>query len=247
MIGNPPYGANLSKDKEFIKEKFIFVHQRTIDSYNFFIALSSILLKIRGTCFYIIPSAFLFQNEFSKSRCFLIAKNTLIVTLNLGENIFKAVVPSCIIGYNKGINLANHVFIANLSKTDLTDVYSKGYELKYSELLKMTDYIIPLDIEKQRFLEKIYKNDTINLDFLCEEVNSGITSGDLDIFNVNKSEISKIFSYNLKEFSQERILSFIQALLENGALIDMDAAYEKIKKYSTKLQRKFSEKVKLVG
>lgn len=62
------------------------------------------------------------------------------------------------------------------------------------------------------------------------------------ILNLHKSEVSKLFSYNLKEFSQERLLSFIQALLLHGANINMDAAYEQIRKKSAKLQKKLSGK-----
>lgn len=60
------------------------------------------------------------------------------------------------------------------------------------------------------------------------------------IINVNKSEVSKLFSYNLKEFSQERLLGFIELLIENGAVVDMDFAYEQIKKRSAKLQKRLS-------
>ena len=49
------------------------------------------------------------------------------------------------------------------------------------------------------------------------------------IIDINKSEVSKLFAYNLKEFSQERILGFIEALLSHGAKINMAAAYEQIK------------------
>ena len=45
-----------------------------------------------------------------------------------------------------------------------------------------------------------------------------------DVIDVNKSEVSKLFSYNLKEFSQERLLGFIELLIEHGAVIDMEKA-----------------------
>ncbi|OFZ15342.1 MAG: hypothetical protein A2X86_17660 [Bdellovibrionales bacterium GWA2_49_15] len=66
------------------------------------------------------------------------------------------------------------------------------------------------------------------------------------IIDVNKSEISKLFAYNLKEFSQERILGFIQALLKHGVSIDMDGAYEEIKKRSSKLKKEFFGKEQMV-
>ena len=56
-----------------------------------------------------------------------------------------------------------------------------------------------------------------------------------EIIDVNKSEVSKLFSYNLKEFSQERILSFIEALLAHGADINLDTSWDQIKSKSKKL------------
>lgn len=58
------------------------------------------------------------------------------------------------------------------------------------------------------------------------------------MIDIDKSEVSKLFAYNLKEFSQERILGFIEALLSHGAKINMAAAYEQIKKNSKKLEKK---------
>jgi len=60
--------------------------------------------------------------------------------------------------------------------------------------------------------------------------------------DVNKSEISKMFSYNLKEFSQERILGFIEVLISHGAEIDMDTSWEKIRIQSNKLEKKLKIK-----
>lgn len=62
-----------------------------------------------------------------------------------------------------------------------------------------------------------------------------------EIIDVNKSEISKLFSYNLKEFSQERILGFIESLLVHGAEINMEAAWDQIKIRSKKLERKLGQ------
>lgn len=57
------------------------------------------------------------------------------------------------------------------------------------------------------------------------------------IIDINKSEISKLFAYNLKEFSQERFLSFIEALLVHGAEIDMETAWDQIKNRAKNLEK----------
>lgn len=63
-----------------------------------------------------------------------------------------------------------------------------------------------------------------------------------EILNINKSEVSKLFSYNLKEFSQERIFSFIDTLTTSGADLDIVEAWNSIKKQSTKLNLKLRKK-----
>ncbi|MCK5074441.1 MAG: XRE family transcriptional regulator [Bacteriovoracaceae bacterium] len=58
------------------------------------------------------------------------------------------------------------------------------------------------------------------------------------MIDVNKSEVSKLFSYNLKEFSQERLLGFIEVLIGRGADIDLEKTWNQIKKQSKKLTKK---------
>lgn len=93
------------------------------------------------------------------------------------------------------------------------------------------------EIEKYQFCTEIIRYKKSN----------GLKQKDIGaILDIHKSEVSKLFSYNLKEFSQERLLSFIQALLLHGASIDMNAAYEQIRKKSAKLQKKLSGKESVV-
>lgn len=72
---------------------------------------------------------------------------------------------------------------------------------------------------------------------------NGMKQQDLaEILEINKSEVSKLCSYNLKEFSQERLLGFVESLLSKGAKIDLQASWEKIKVQSKKIQSKLKIK-----
>lgn len=64
-----------------------------------------------------------------------------------------------------------------------------------------------------------------------------------EMLGINKSEVSKLFSYNLKEFSQERLLGFIHRLLELGAEINLVKAYMDISKHCSNLQKKISKQL----
>lgn len=64
------------------------------------------------------------------------------------------------------------------------------------------------------------------------------------MIDVNKSEVSKLFSYNLKEFSQERLISFVEALILEGAKINLEGAWNQIKGHSKRLEKKMKSQSK---
>ena len=56
--------------------------------------------------------------------------------------------------------------------------------------------------------------------------------------DVNKSEISKVFSYQLEEFSTERLLGMVEALIKSGADIRLESIFEEVKKKVAGLDKK---------
>lgn len=56
--------------------------------------------------------------------------------------------------------------------------------------------------------------------------------------DVNKSEISKVFSYQLEEFSTERLLGMVEALIKSGADIRLESIFEEVKKKAAGLDKK---------
>jgi predicted XRE-type DNA-binding protein len=55
------------------------------------------------------------------------------------------------------------------------------------------------------------------------------------MIGINKSEVSKLFSYDLDQFSQERLTNFIENLIKQGADIEMGLVWTKIDQQSKKL------------
>jgi adenine-specific DNA-methyltransferase len=202
VIGNPPYGAKLpNNDKNYLKNKYEHLHTRTIDSYNFFIGLGQEILNSKGNLSYIIPSAYLFQTEFEKSRGFFMKENTPKLFVNLGENIFDAVVPSCIFMFNKLKIKEGDVYICDTNK--IRNKTSKinfemGVKIKLNELNSFSNYIIPFNLEEQRLLKTINSKNILTLGEICHEVNSGITTGLKEAFIIPKEVALK---YTLEESS----------------------------------------------
>lgn len=92
-------------------------------------------------------------------------------------------------------------------------------------------------------------SDIIKFQFCTEIIKfkklKGLKQKDIaTMINVNKSEVSKLFSYNLKEFSQERLISFVETLILEGAKINLEDAWNQIKKHSKKLEKKMKSRKK---
>ena len=69
VIGNPPCGVKFSTiEKEFYKSKFQDIHERTPESYNYFVKQFSAISNDTAFCSLIIPSSFLNQAEFEKKE-----------------------------------------------------------------------------------------------------------------------------------------------------------------------------------
>lgn len=193
VIANPPYGAKLDEDlKIILKKRYDYLHTRTMDSYNFFVGVGSDLLKKSGILTYIIPSAYLFQVEFEKSRGHFMNNFSPRIFLNLGENIFDAVVPSCIFSFVKS-TVNSKVFIGESKdrKNGFID-FSNGIHLSKNELLEFGSSTIPFNFKDQSIIKKIQKKCTTSLSDICLEVNSGITTGHKTAYLIPKTKATSL-------------------------------------------------------
>jgi adenine-specific DNA-methyltransferase len=80
IIGNPPYGVNLSNnEKQYFQQKF--THQDyQLDTYLLFIEKAFMIMKNQGEFSFIIPNTWLSNLKFKKIRLFVI-NNTKINTI----------------------------------------------------------------------------------------------------------------------------------------------------------------------
>jgi len=63
-----------------------------------------------------------------------------------------------------------------------------------------------------------------------------------DLLEINKSEVSKLFSYNLKEFSGERLFMFVDTMISKKASIDLEELWDQIKRQSEKFHKRLKSK-----
>lgn len=109
VIGNPPYGANFSKnDLQYIRAKYQTI-KGELDSYLLFIVKSMSILNHNGLFSMIIPDTWLTLINASDFREWILKKFSLLKLLALNEFIFQSVtVDPLIILMQKTLPLAKH-------------------------------------------------------------------------------------------------------------------------------------------
>ena len=194
VIGNPPYGIKFeNNEKEFFKNTFQSIHIRTPESYNYFVKQFTIISSSSALCCLIIPSSFLNQAEFEKTRRIILSSYSPFLILNIGDAVFEDVAtPTCIIGF---------------------DVQNKYKEIKYDDLTSVDRKILPDEIQKvnstieldklkynqshsfiyrpyMSILDKCY-NRTPTLKDVVEDVATGISPGLGEAFVIKTEEANK--------------------------------------------------------
>ncbi|MBX3060228.1 MAG: N-6 DNA methylase, partial [Anaerolineae bacterium] len=126
VIGNPPYGAFLSKtDIDYLNQKYSFA-QYQLDSYILFVEKSISLLAINGVLGLIIPNTWLLNLQSDEIRKFVFANTQIENIVHYGRAVFpKVTVDTEVIIIRKCIPPNGHkVAVTVISKKGDTDSYS---------------------------------------------------------------------------------------------------------------------------
>lgn len=193
-IGNPPYGAKLSKeDKALFKVKYNDVHMRTPDTYNYFISLGLRLIKAEATLSYIVPNTLLFQNEYEKTRTLLTERNTLSKVINIGEKVFeKAEVPTCIFIVKKMFCSQYEIDYADFREIENSKITwgSYGNVINSVALKETPGKVLGINKVESLILNKVAKK-SILIDEIADEVAAGISTGGNEAFCVKGDFVDK--------------------------------------------------------
>lgn len=185
VIGNPPYGTNLSKfEKEYITGNFQS-YQYKYDAYIYFIELSLNICKNKGLVELITPILWLTLENCYKIRKIVALDHDLKRLLIHGENVFsEAVVNTCSFQIKKSKS-SRKLHILN---GDLDFVVDKNKWLDQKEL--RIEY--RFNVNTTGLIQKI-KNNTIPLSSLGEVI-QGITP--YDSYKGQSQEIIKNRAYH---------------------------------------------------
>lgn len=211
VIGNPPWGADLSKEVLFylrIKHSSIIV--RMIDSYMYFIKHSIDLLKIDGSFGMIIPSTFLNQSDMQLLRKLIAEELNLQVVINLGEKVFgpKVLNTSTILVFTKSLLKDKEIVVADIRAYNPDD---KGNALNEISLLQKDKWLELVKADPQTtyftfntsnvaLLNKLKKKFTPFSEIVEGEIQRGISPDYAKAFVISSKEaaIKKIEKKILK-------------------------------------------------
>jgi adenine-specific DNA-methyltransferase len=189
VIGNPPYGAKLSKsEKDLFKKTYSDVHMRTPDTFNYFISKSFKILKENGVLSFIVPNNLLFQNENTKTRSLLVNTYQLKSVTNLGDNAFESAdVPTCIFVGVKTNNPNYNIYYNDSRKERIEEIdfYKPKKVFSNSDVNDAPDMVLGISTEEIKLMKDI-KAKSWNIDEIALEVASGIGTGGDKIFRIEK-------------------------------------------------------------
>jgi type I restriction-modification system DNA methylase subunit len=190
VIGNPPYGAKLSKqEKKLFKDMYSDVHMRTPDTFNYFISKSFTLLRPNGVISFIVPNNLLFQNENTKTRSLLINTNYLQTVINLGDNTFESAdVPTCIfIGLKKKVQEYEVEYSDKRKELiENIDFYTPQKILLNTEINNVPDLVIGVSGTGVKLIKDIEEK-SWKIDEIALEAAYGASSGSDKIFRVTRT------------------------------------------------------------
>jgi len=181
IIANPPYGADFNEvQNNYLKQRFNYIAERIRNSFLYFIGLSYEITKKEGVVCLILPNEFLFQIYMTKARKFFLDHAQFLFALNVGEDVFEAIVPTCIVAFEKNQEKTFNIAVADLRDCNLTELPKKLNTSSFlkisSDIIKATpNAIFTFDSKKSllinRLTEKFFPFETF-----CDDIANGIST-----------------------------------------------------------------------
>jgi len=168
VIGNPPYGAKLSKEhKDFFYAKFKTVEYQ-LDTYTLFMEQAYNLIRENGQLGYIVPSTWLTMFYFKNLREFFIYNTIFKKVLLFKYQVFADVTAeTSIFVFSKQKSSNEKIDISYYTKPH--EIESKIYKTMYHNNWKQSfelGFNVLFDSDKLGVINKIV-DDTILLDEYC--------------------------------------------------------------------------------
>jgi adenine-specific DNA-methyltransferase len=193
VIGNPPYGSELDEESKLIlKNKFDYLVERRRNSYLYFIGLSYENLSLGGILSFIIPNEFLFAVYMSKARKFFLKTTEILYAINIGEKVFDAIVPTCLLSFKKNIpSNEKLISLLDLRESDASEILenlknSRYNSIQANDILSYPKATFSFSNSKTQIINKLVA-DSLRLQDYCQSISQGITTSCDNIYIVSNS------------------------------------------------------------
>lgn len=191
VIANPPYGAEFSEDhKKILKGKYDYIVERIRNSFLYFLGLAYELCGSNGVISFIIPNEFLFQIYMSKARKFFLENSQILYALNVGEDVFEAIVPTCVLGLAKTKKETYDIPIADLRDAKLEELPSllvtKNFSITTNkQILSSPNSSFSFNPRKTEFINRLIA-DSEPFEKYCDDIANGISTSCDEVYIVSK-------------------------------------------------------------
>ena len=195
VIGNPPWGASFENaEKLYLRENYETVHVRTPESFNYFLWRAWNCTRQKGTVGVIIPSSFLNQHEFWKTRRLISEKAHLAKVCNLGDGVFaKVTAPSCIVVFSDDQPQQRPIYLdlrATEKNTFVDDLAEETGSVDLEDVRRVAPDWHLQPSNNSSVHDKCYIYPTLKQ--VAEDVATGISSGLDSAFVYSVSEASAL-------------------------------------------------------
>lgn len=190
LIENPPFGADLKeRQKDFLKKRHEHISERIRNSFLYFIGESYNLAKDGGVICMILPNEFLFQIYMTKARKYFLENARFLFAINVGEDVFEAIVPTCVVGMVKSKEAEYAIPVADLRDASLeelpslliTDTFPKASNKTF---LSAPNAIFSFDKGTAELINRLAAGFE-PFESFCEDVANGISTSCDEIYIVS--------------------------------------------------------------
>jgi hypothetical protein len=201
VIGNPPYGLEFSDaEKDILKTRYDHIVERIRNSFLYFTGLSYDLLVPGGFLSFILPNEFIFQIYMTKARTFFVENAAVPFVVNLGDSIFDAVVPSCVVGMRKvrqasACSLSYAIRVADLRECPRTSLSDRldidTFAESSRDVVRTTpNYGFSFDVTRSALVSYLASKFT-PFEHYCKDVANGVCTSCDEVYILPVGELRK--------------------------------------------------------
>ena len=196
VIMNPPYGAEFSEaEKDFLKRKYDHIVERIRNSFLYFMGLGYDIVRKDGIVSTIEPNEFLFQIYMTKARRYFVSNSQILYAINTGEDIFEAIVPTCVVALRKRKLDSYKIPVADLRGCTREELPRRlnthSFRASSSDtVLRIPNSIFVFNPDFACLVNKL-STQCVAFEAFCDDIANGISTSCDEVYVIPKSLVAR--------------------------------------------------------